>query len=615
MTKPAASGDQSRFQLPGKAELDQMNLEQVEALKQSAETEFDGIYGQDGGPKADQFGRASELADAIEALAGRKTAIAQAEADNQAKFEALAARVRPPSTNPDGDDGGEEPPAEPTPETPAAPAQQPVPVGGAVAASRELGGLRGAAHNLNPSLAAVRGAGPAQAPTKQPLAITASVGLPGVFEAGERLADLRQLGDLAETRARRLGVSSGDRDRKVRFARDRSGRYLGTMVDAFGGTQIASIERDWADRLNEESPIEAVEAYRNKLNGKRRPAAFESLVAAGGWCAPGEPVWDFFDVSCVGGLIDLPTFGVNRGGVNIPTSPTVADAYTPDLGYFEAAFSNATVPWLWTEADDILTVTGSTNKPCLRVPCSAMVPYRLECYGICITQGNLADNAWPESTANFLRLIQNVHAMAANSRYISAIQTLAGATITQGVTCSGGGRGAAAPLLNLAEIAAVDYRARYGACPDDVVEMVLPTWAATAVRMDLAKRMGVSDFMCVTNAQIAAWFNCRNIRLQFVEQYQQRATGQPGAATPITTLPGNVDFMIWFPGAVARGNGMTLNLGVVRDSTLNAENDHTALWMEECHLIAQFGPAPRRYNVEICPDGTVGAADLTSSCP
>ena len=60
---------------------------------------------------------------------------------------------------------------------------------------------------------------------------------------------------------------------------------------------------------------------------------------------------------------------------------------------------------------------------------------------------------------------------------------------------------------------------------------------------------------------------------------------------------------------------MALNLGVVRDSTLNAENDHTALWMEECHLIAQFGPAPRLYNLEICPDGTVGAADLTSCCP
>ncbi len=609
MTKPNPAGDRNqpgRFQLP--ADLTTLTREQLAELRTAAEVEFDGIYGAEGGARADQLGRANELVEAIEKIQARSEALAADEADTQAKFDALAARRRPATTpegEPPGGDG--ETGDENTTETAdSATADQLVPVGGATTASRELGGLAGG-KQLNPSLAGIRATGPTQVPpTPPPLAITASVGLPGAFEPGARINDLRQLGDLAEDRARGLGDAGKGANRYM----PRRGS------ESYGGVQLASIARQWRDgQFSESGGIAEIEEYRTRIAAKRRPEAFSALVAAGGWCAMGEPIWDFFNVTCQGGMIDLPTRGINRGGIIVPTSPTVADAYTPDLGFYEATFSNATVPWLWTEADDILTVTGSTNKPCLRVPCAGMTNYRLECYGVCITAGNLADNAWPESTANFLQLINNVHYHASNARYISQIVTLAGSAIFGSVGCTGGGRGAAAPLLGVAEIAAVDTRARYGACPDDVMEWVLPTWAKTSIRIDLSKRMGISDFMCVTDAMIAAWFNCRNIRVQFVEDWQVRAAGQPGASSPVTTLPTSVQGLMYFPGAIVRGNGMSLNLGVVRDSTLNAENDHTALWMEECHLIAQFGPAPRLYQIELCPDGTVGAADLTSCCP
>ncbi len=57
---------------------------------------------------------------------------------------------------------------------------------------------------------------------------------------------------------------------------------------------------------------------------------------------------------------------------------------------------------------------------------------------------------------------------------------------------------------------------------------------------------------------------------------------------------------------------MTLNLGVVRDSVLNAENDHTALWTEECHLIAKVGHEIKQGRVFLCADGTTGASDLVN---
>jgi hypothetical protein len=55
---------------------------------------------------------------------------------------------------------------------------------------------------------------------------------------------------------------------------------------------------------------------------------------------------------------------------------------------------------------------------------------------------------------------------------------------------------------------------------------------------------------------------------------------------------------------------MTLDLGVIRDSTLNATNDYTAAWMEECYLVAKIGHESRVVTVDVCANGTTGAANM-----
>ncbi len=614
MAKPTTSGGVgdagAPFTLP--ASLDDLTPEQLDELRVKAETEFDAIYDQDGGPKADQLARAGELADALDSIRGRAAAIEAEAAETQAAFDELRARrtpAEPTATEPEGDDSGDDDdalegdvlpaaaPAAPTPQLVSASGR----TGGAITASRDTGGLQGGKRRLNPSLSGARANAPSVPAPSQELAITASVGLPGQFEPGARITDLRAVGDLMEQRAKSMADQGG------RFSARRTG-------DPYGGVQIASMKNDWADRFSDTSSTDAVQAYIEKVQGNRTASKFETLVAGGGWCAPSQNRYDFFNIACEGGAIDLPTFGVERGGVNFPVSPSLADTFSPALPWY-TAFSNATVPWLWTETDDILTVTGSTNKPCIRVPCSSMTNVRLECYGICLTAGNLADNAWPESTRNFLRLLMSAHFHASNARYISQIVTAAGTAITGCTAVTGTSGGVAAPILNTAELGAWDYRTKFGMCDDDVLEWILPAWTKGVVRSDLAKRTGVSDFMSVPDAAIASWFDTRNIRVQFVDDFQVRAAGQPGAATAITRYPSIVNGLMYAAGTVARGNGMTLDLGVVRDSTLNAENDFTAAWMEECHLIARFGHEVRNYQINICPDGNTGAASGTACCP
>jgi hypothetical protein len=170
----------------------------------------------------------------------------------------------------------------------------------------------------------------------------------------------------------------------------------------------------------------------------------------------------------------------------------------------------------------------------------------------------------------------------------------------------------AADLPTAIEWAAVDYRTRYGMCESDVLEVVLPFWAKATIRGDMALRTGQDvDSMAITDAQINDWLDLRGVRAQWVKDWQVRGTNQPGGSTATLLFPATVTFMIFAAGTFVRGNGMTLDLGIVRDSVLNAENDFTALWMEECHLIAKFGHEARQYVVNICAGGKSGQAGLT----
>jgi hypothetical protein len=605
-TQNAGAGNAGApFSIP--ADLTTQTAEELGALLEGANAEMDGLLAD---RKAENIPRLTELSGARKAILERQTALAAEQAEIDAQFDGFAAELAPveePAAEADPAEGEGTAPAEVTPE--GAPAPQLVtassqrPVGGAMTASRDTGGLAGTptTQRLNPSLSGAKAAAPAQVAPQQKLAITASVGLPGQFEMGGEIPSVRGLGDLMEARAKNMPNQG-----LIPLAQQRRRRH----DDPYGGVQVASIRNNFDQTFNDSTGVEAVQAYIDKVNGNRGVSQFASMVAAGGWCAPSQIRYDFFNIAGQCGMIDLPTFGVERGGINFPVSPSLADTFvSPALAWY-TAFSNATVPWLWTEGDDILAVTGSPVKPCIRVPCSTMTDRRLECYGICLTAGNLADNAWPESTRNFLALLMSAHYHASNGRYISTISSLA----TQVASCSASGQGAAAPILSTAELGAIDYRAKYGMCDTDVIEAVYPEWAKGLIRADLAKRTGV-DMLNVPDAEIARWFDVRGIRAQFVQDYQVRAAGQPGASTAITAYPSTVKNFLYAAGTVARGNGMTLDLGVVRDSTLNARNDFTAAWMEECHLIARFGHEVREYTTSACADGTTGAADLTACCP
>lgn len=423
-----------------------------------------------------------------------------------------------------------------------------------------------------PSLAAAQASAPVIPDTRDDdLVITAAAPTSNV-QVGSRFDSLDTLVSAVNTHAKSLVITEGRP----------------------GFQTVASIQNRFDEVI--EGDRTSLGEFESMIKRIRTQDAAEALVAGGGWCAPSEIRYDFFNIACQDGMIDLPTFGVQRGGITHPISPSLADVFT-------GTFTNATNPWLWTEADDILTVTGAPNKPCVRVMCPSFTDRRLECYGICLTAGNLTDAAYPEATRNHLSLLMSAHYHAMNQRYIQTMVSLSTAAIA---FPTGAGNSIAADLPDFISVAANDIRTRYGMCENDVLEVVLPRWAKDAIRSDLSRRTGDAAYLTMTDAQIAAMFTARNVRVQWVNDWQIRGAGYPGGTSALTAWPTLLDFMIYPAGTFVRGNGMSLDLGVVRDSVLNAENDHTAAWSEECHLIARYGHESRLYRMPVCVGGKTG---------
>lgn len=424
-----------------------------------------------------------------------------------------------------------------------------------------------------------------------PNAVTASIDIPGVAHGTE----MNSIADLANAFQRKA--------KAIPVTRDGKGAPW---------HQVASVKNVFDHTIDDRTPYGTVEELWKDMT---KPEAQKALVAGGGWCAPSQLMYDFFNIAeASDGLIDLPGVGVSRGGIRFPVSPAIGDVFfqnagsSPASGFggFAFSMSNATDPWLWSETDDALTVTGSVNKPTLRVPCPTFSEQRLECYGISLTAGNLTDDAYPESTQNFIRLLRAAYSHAINARLIGLMDTAAGGANTIGGTATDP---PSTRIMNAVALAATDYRAKFAMGTRAVLEVVMPYWIKEVIRADLGWKPGVNDasLLAVADGQIEGFFAARNVRVQWVNDYQVRGTNQPGAAAVQLVWPTTVNFLVYAAGTFLHGTGLQLDLGVIRDSVLNAENDYTAVWAEECHLIAQVGHAARKYTVGFNVSGGVGA--------
>lgn len=387
--------------------------------------------------------------------------------------------------------------------------------------------------------------------------------------------------DLAVALDRRLqGFNSGAYAAAARAGRAMSERH-----------SLAVVRKAFDERATVGSPESADAAMAFAVNEKNLPGG--SLVAAGGWCAPSETVYDLLEDESRDGLISLPEINVTRGGIKFTKGPKFADLYAaPSFNFTEAEAKEG--KYQPTSATDPTNKVGA--KPVYHVPCTDFEEVRLSAAGIHIQANLLQQRGYPELVARTIRGALVAHEHKMSERIIASMETQSTA-----VAMDAGQIGAAAPILTAIELQVEHYRYAQRLSRSTTLEAVFPYWVHGAIRTDLARRQGV-DLMDVPDSRIDAWFRSRGVNAQFV--YDWQALG--GEAGAFKVWPGSLKFLLYSAGTFVKGSQDVITLDTVYDSVLLGQNDYTALFTEEGYLVAKRGHDARVVTVPLNPNGGTG---------
>lgn len=386
--------------------------------------------------------------------------------------------------------------------------------------------------------------------------------------------------DLAVALDRRLqGFNSGAYGAAARAGRAMSERH-----------SLAVVRKSFDERATVGSPESADAAMAFAVNEKNLPGG--SLVAAGGWCAPSETVYDLLEDESRDGLISLPEINVTRGGIKFTKGPKFSDLYAaPSFNFTEED----------AKAGKYLPDTaGSGNKvgakPVYQVPCTDFEEVRLSAAGMHIQAGLLQQRGYPELVARTIRGALVAHEHKMSERVIAAMEAQSTA-----VSLDTGQIGALAPVLTAIELQVEHYRYAQRLSRSTTLEAVFPYWVRGAIRTDLSRREGV-DLIDVPDSRIDAWFRSRGVNPQFVYDWQA-LTGEAGT---FKVWGGSVKFLLYSAGTFVKGGQDVITLDTVYDSTLLGQNDYTALFTEEGYLVAKRGHDARVVTVPLNPNGGTG---------
>jgi len=360
-----------------------------------------------------------------------------------------------------------------------------------------------------------------------------------------------------------------------------------------GRVHVATIHADRPQSriLRRDDSPEAVTAA---LDAAAESHAQRAITAAGGLAAPEQVDYSLVGFEVVDRPVtsSLPVFTAQRGGVRFIRPPTLAQA--------QGAIG------IWTVPMDLAAATNATiRKPSLRVTVDTEIVVDTQAVTNILTFGNMTARAYPELVARVTELALAAHSRLAEQQVLTQIGALS--TSVTGLANEGGNLGATRVLLPLLDRAASGMRDRLRTTPDDQLQLILPHWARGILRSDLAIQEPGDARVGVTDSDLAAYFAARNLRPTWSlegEAGQQFNVQAPGA---VNAWPDHIISYLFPAGAMQFLDGGTLDLGLVRDSTLNAANDYQ-MFSESFEAVLFRGGESLRISQVVSPSGIARAA-------
>lgn len=322
----------------------------------------------------------------------------------------------------------------------------------------------------------------------------------------------------------------------------------------------------------------------------------KALTASGGFCAPLEPIYSMPNFASLARPVrdSLPSFQAERGGVNVPTATYIAD--------IETAIT------VIEESEDAQGGTFAT-KSCQDLACPAYTETAVTIISHCREYGNLNAIAWPEKIAHENDLTMAAHARTAETYLLDRIKALS-INVTNGAETLG----ALIYLVDAITKAASGIRYRLRMDPDARFRAILPTWVQDELVLDNIQTIDGNRFK--SKAELVSYLRSVGIEPTF---HLDNVTGavpfSAETASAIDGFPDTVQWALFAEGTFIHLDMGSLELGIVRDSTLNSTNDYQ-FFGESFENVARLGPAQAALWVtsDLCASGQFPPAGTARTC-
>ena len=378
---------------------------------------------------------------------------------------------------------------------------------------------------------------PVQVTEATPVVITAGADIPG-YTAGAQMNDSIEIAEAMVSRLHGLRrVKGGDGEQHI----------------------VASITTQYPESrvLNQdtESNIAKIKAV----------ASPEALVASGGHSTPFEVKYDIFGFGTNDRPVrdSFPRFAADRGGIRYIIPPVLSE------------YGNAV--GVWTNATD--TNPGTDVKSSLTITAATETTVATDAVTLQLQFGNLMTRAYPELVArhNELALIQ--HAREAEQYIIGKVSDASTAVTSTSLI------GFARDFLVQVGRAAAAYRSRHRLDPAMQLKVIAPSWIKDAMRADLVLAMPGDNTLNVADSEIDGYLAARGVGITFSPDMTVFGAQSGGA---MTDFPDSFDWYMFAEGTFLFLDGGTLDLGIIRDSTLVGTNDYK-MFVETFEGIAKVG--------------------------
>jgi hypothetical protein len=282
--------------------------------------------------------------------------------------------------------------------------------------------------------------------------------------------------------------------------------------------------------------------------------------------------------------------------VNVPAATYIADITT--------AISSI------SEANDALGGTFAT-KSCQDLTCPAYTETAIQILAHCREYGNLNARAWPEKIAHENALTMQALARTSEEFMLDRIKALS-VNVTNGLETLG----ALIYLVDAIVKSKFGIAGRLRMPANARFTALLPSYTLDLLLLDTIQTQ-FDRFR--SKGEIEAYLRGAGIDpVYYLDTPTTGTTQLPDSAqtaAAIDGLPDNVQWAIFPQGAFLGIDSGTLELGIVRDSTLNSTNDFQ-VFGERFRNVARIAPAQAAYWVtsDICASGQFPPAGTVRTC-